>query len=437
MVEVDPAVYAQAAKTVDTAAGDVNKTLTSLLEKIGGLNGMAGTDQTAETFAEGYDSAAYDALNAIGDLVDMLGNSSDAIKVSGTNHAAANAASSGEGVDPAPAPPPRSKALMVCPYVSAKGSDSGGPSGILGKVWDAIQSLVGYIWPNGSPGKLREAGTHWNGAATSIGQHQSSIQSAIDHLQTQDSPEIPLAIAYLNELKTKYSELQTSLSDLGKSCNDLAQAIEDAHRELENELQQFAIEFAIGEVVFAILFEVGGEIWGNAAMAARATVMAGRCAKIIERLIELARTIAATAKRAGDAIKNLLTKLKVIKKAEPKKPPPLITANKAAGDAARDMVKNRYHPNARTEVTEQTKLGDRRIDILDGNHAVEVKLGRTSLTTTGSAPTRLQIDKDVELMKQGYTVEWVFTKSGTTGAVGPTKPLVDALAKAGIPWRIA
>jgi len=115
----------------------------------------------------------------------------------------------------------------------------------------------------------------------------------------------------------------------------------------------------------------------------------------------------------------------------------LIEANQAAGNAARDSVKNEYFPNARTEVTQDTPLGLRRIDILDGNHAVEVKNGRTALTTTGSAPTQLQIAKDVELMKQGFTVEWVFTKSEVTGATGPTGPLADALAKAGIPWRNA
>lgn len=320
-VDVDPAVYAQAGAIVESATASLEKALNSFLSEISGSNGMAGTDQTAETFAEGYDLAAYDAVNAFGGLIDMTGNAADMIKVSGTNHAEANAASTGQGVEPARPLPPRRPALAVCPNITAKGSDDGGPGGILGKVWDAIESMVGYVWPNGSPEKLREAGSMWSGAAASIGCNKMSIQLGSGQLGTQKSPEIAPATGHLNELKGKFDELQTSCSDLAQSCNDLAAAIEDAHQELIDELEQFAVEFAVGEVVFAILFEVGGEIWGNAAMAARATAVARRCADIIRRLIDMARTVAQVAKRAGDAVKAILSKLKNLKTGAPKPAP--------------------------------------------------------------------------------------------------------------------
>lgn len=46
--------------------------------------------------------------------------------------------------------------------------------------------------------------------------------------------------------------------------------------DLIDELSVFAAEFVVGEIVFGVLVEVGGELWGNAAMAARATVVAQR-----------------------------------------------------------------------------------------------------------------------------------------------------------------
>lgn len=320
-VDVDPVVYAQASATVDSAAASLGNALDSFLAGISGSNGMAGTDQTAETFAGSYDTAAYDAANAFGRLIDMTGNAADVIKVSGTNHAEADAASTGQGVEPAPPLPPRSQALTLCPYITAKGSDDGGPGGILGRVWDAIESMVGYVWPNGSPEQVRAAGSIWSSAAGSIGCNKMSIQLASGQLGTQKSPEIAPATDYLNGLKSKFDELQTSCSDLAQSCNDLAAAIEEAHQELIDELEQFAVEFAIGELAFAVLFEIGGEIWGNAAMAARAAVVARRCADIIRRLIDSARTVAQIAKKAGDAVKAILTKLKDLKTGAPKPAP--------------------------------------------------------------------------------------------------------------------
>jgi hypothetical protein len=108
--------------------------------------------------------------------------------------------------------------------------------------------------------------------------------------------------------------------------------------------------------------------------------------------------------------------------------------NQAAGNAARDAIAAQYS-GAESEVTFQTELGARRVDVLTAQgEAIESKVGYTSL----SQSVQTQIAKDQLLMQSGDVsgVRWVFGPSGVTGQVGPSGPLAAALEKAGIPWSI-
>lgn len=112
-----------------------------------------------------------------------------------------------------------------------------------------------------------------------------------------------------------------------------------------------------------------------------------------------------------------------------------IAANQLAGNAARDALAA-AHPGSLIEQSFSTTAGVRRLDVLtQGGLGIESKVGRTSLTTA----TRSQIAKDSLLLgKRDVTgIEWVFSRSGVTGQMGPTGPLADALGKAGIPWSLA
>ncbi|GMA25849.1 hypothetical protein GCM10025864_36080 [Luteimicrobium album] len=129
------------------------------------------------------------------------------------------------------------------------------------------------------------------------------------------------------------------------------------------------------------------------------------------------------------------TAAKVVEKAAAKKATSTVLANKAAGDAARDSIAA-VHPGSAIEQSFQTEFGVRRIDVFTGSGTgIESKVGRTSL----SASTRSQIAKDSWLMENNPEVggiEWVFTRSGVTGRLGPTKPLQNALTEARIPWTV-
>lgn len=109
-----------------------------------------------------------------------------------------------------------------------------------------------------------------------------------------------------------------------------------------------------------------------------------------------------------------------------------IAANQAAGNAARDSIAAE-NPGSDIEQTFSTGLGPRRIDVLTNvGLGIEVKVGRTSLTSAVQA----QIAKDSWLLLNEPDVsgiQWVFSRSAVTGQIGPTGPLAGALDKAGIP----
>ncbi|SRX75270.1 RHS repeat-associated core domain-containing protein [Aequorivita antarctica] len=111
---------------------------------------------------------------------------------------------------------------------------------------------------------------------------------------------------------------------------------------------------------------------------------------------------------------------------------PQIIKNKSSGDVARDNIAKRF-PGARKEVTANTTDGIRYIDVLTSEGiAIESKVGRTSLTKS----IRRQLDKDVELLNDPTSgvnsVRWEFSRSSTTGEIGPTAPLKAELEKNGI-----
>jgi hypothetical protein len=90
--------------------------------------------------------------------------------------------------------------------------------------------------------------------------------------------------------------------------------------------------------------------------------------------------------------------------------------------------------SSQTQVFFSTSLGKRYIDVMKDGIAHESKVGYTSLTSF----TKKQIQKDIELIQKGKIegAVWHFYKSGITGKVGATKPLLDMLDANGIKYII-
>ena len=109
-----------------------------------------------------------------------------------------------------------------------------------------------------------------------------------------------------------------------------------------------------------------------------------------------------------------------------------VGANRAAGNAARDLIAEREAP-ALIEQNLRTAGGLRRLDVLkeaDELIGIESKVGRTGLT----ARVRQELARDVKLMRSGQLdkVRWEFWKSARTGQGGPSAPLRQMLEKFGV-----
>jgi hypothetical protein len=307
----------------------IDGALDSLKMGLAGSAGMAGSDNTGHEFSGGYDQVAQDIAAGLAGLTAMSTNTADLIRASGLNHQAAQRASTQGGTPPASVPIPDTPIKPAPTIPSAYGGGGSEPTGAIATAWHYVQQWVGYVWPNGSPERLGAAAQSWTAAFNHIKSADTSIEWATNDLASQQSPEIPTATAHLNELKGKVDGLAKSCLQMATSCNNLAQAIKDAHDQLIDELSQFAAEFVVGEIVFGVLFEVGGELWGNAAMVARAMNIAQRCARIIEKLIDLARSAARVARAAGETIKNVVSKIKSVVAAITKRAPAGLSSSMA------------------------------------------------------------------------------------------------------------
>ncbi|WP_175580981.1 RHS repeat domain-containing protein [Marivivens donghaensis] len=111
-----------------------------------------------------------------------------------------------------------------------------------------------------------------------------------------------------------------------------------------------------------------------------------------------------------------------------------VQRNKRVGDDARDRILAREGGDP--EVNFKTIGGYRRVDVLanGGRKAFESKVGRTSL----GKRERQELARDIRLLRNDKLDEvvWEFSRSPTTGKVGPTGPLRDALERNGITIKI-
>jgi hypothetical protein len=107
----------------------------------------------------------------------------------------------------------------------------------------------------------------------------------------------------------------------------------------------------------------------------------------------------------------------------------IVRTNYKVGNDASNNISKRY-PGSKREVHISTTDGSRYIDVLTKEGlAIESKVGRVSL----SKSVKRQILKDLEILRDPTTpvskLMWEFSKSPTTGKIGPTKALYEFIQK--------
>ncbi|WP_018680390.1 hypothetical protein [Actinokineospora enzanensis] len=312
-IKVDTDTYEAASRVfgVDIHAA-LSKARADLESGLSGQGGMAGADPAGSTWADSYDEAAKTVHALVGDLATASTTLAALLQQSGFNHGQAED-SSNAGKPAATAPDdsiytPTPEPLADLP--SARGGSVGPPA-----LWWLVEHTVGYVWPDGDPGRLRRAAQAWTTAAGALDAAAGHVPAAVSAISGQQSPEVHDATVVCQGLGENMGTVAAACRDLATSCTDLAGQIEKAHHDIEDELVSLA-EWTVGiEAAGAVagLFTAGiAEGAAQAAEAARIAATATRIGKIIETLVEIGGTIARTVGTVLGRVAEAAQRLKVI-----------------------------------------------------------------------------------------------------------------------------
>ena len=294
-ISVECGGYAEAASVCRTANHVAALLTESLAGKLGGYAAMAGDDATSTDFAAAYDPAAREAVSALADLTHALTGLGRLVDLSGQVHARAEAeaagtrtnAYTGGGLD-------ADAFLRVSPDLppsSLGGSVASGLGDVHAWILDQVE---GFVWPGADVDRLRDAAGCWRRTGGSVADLTGHLDAVTRLLDRQVSPEIPLALSAIAELRSLVEDTADQLLALADACDDYAEAVEDTRartRSLLAEIGQMVVEeVALTAIVAGITGGLGG---GAKAAAALARIRAQ--APRFHALLTALRTVVATA----------------------------------------------------------------------------------------------------------------------------------------------
>jgi hypothetical protein len=413
IIDVEPDVFDAASKVLgQKVTSQLTNAVTDLEQALAGTGGMAGTDPGGTTWAASYDHATAVTVGGMTDLTNACYKLAAMLELTGFNHGRAESASDPTHTAPTPADTTRyaAPATLSCdPQPPSAHGGSGSPP----RGWGLVEHLVGYVWPNGDPGKLRTAARAWSAAATTLDTASYDIPEALHAIRSQRSPEVDTAATVCQAMMDHIQDAAGACRDLSTACSDYATHIEKAHKDIEDEVVNLlewtiAIE-AAGAVTGFFSFGIG-EGAAQAAEAGRIAATASRVASIISRLIELAGTVAARITSVVPKIAEFAQRLKLIRGA------PLARATAEEVERLPTLAKD-------AETTAEESLASD-AESAAAKHYRE--LGMDPATGTfreNEADTALRIesDRNVQLTrspdKQGP--DWIGSDGKTYDAVGP------------------
>lgn len=312
-IDVDPDVFGAASKVFGVDIhGPLVTARTGLESGLSGSGGMAGTDPAGSQWASSYDGAADTVHSLVGDLGNAAITLAALLQRTGFNHGMAESAS--DPTRSVPTPPDDTRYTPdpsdVPGLPSAHGSSSGPPA-----LWWLVQHTVGYVWPNGDPGKLRSAANAWSTAGNAVGATTSFISEALSAIATQQSLETSDAFTVCESMADHINDVASACQQLAKACTDFANGVDKAHHDIESELESLAEWTAgieAGGFLVGLITAGGGELGAQGVEAARVAATASRIGRIIQALIDLAGVVARTVANVITDVAQAAERLKVI-----------------------------------------------------------------------------------------------------------------------------
>lgn len=271
-ISVECGGYAEAASVCRTANHVAALLTESLAGKLGGYAAMAGDDATSSDFSAAYDPAAREAVSALTDLTHALIGLGRLVDLSGHAHARAEADAAGSRTNAYTGGGLDADAFVRVSPDLPPSSLGGSVATGLGDVhaW-IIDQVEGFVWPGADVDLLRDAAGSWRRTGGSVADLTGHLDAVTRLLDRQLSPEIPIALSAIAELRSLVEDTADQLLALADACDDYAAAVEDTRartRSLLAEIGQMVVEeVALTAIVAGITGGLGGGAKAAAALA--------------------------------------------------------------------------------------------------------------------------------------------------------------------------
>jgi hypothetical protein len=159
VLDVHPVGYDTAARTFgEDIAGGIGAAVDVLLADLSACYGMAGNDDTAQSWAPNYDDSARSATRAFTDLTNAAYRLAALLEQCAINYAGAEAAClPHETAEQSQARWAHLRVAAAELPPSAAGLPLPEPDG-----WSLLAHLIGRLWPNGHQDLLHRAASAWH-----------------------------------------------------------------------------------------------------------------------------------------------------------------------------------------------------------------------------------------------------------------------------------
>ncbi len=313
ILTVEPAGYADAVAGLQAGNRLAASLHGELVAGWSGLGGMAGDDATATDFAAAYDEAATEAGDALVDVVAAFTTLGRLTEQSLRNHEHAEERSILVGAvvsgPDAGAPLSTHRSVLRARPPTSLGGDAPGFTPQESWVLDHIE---GFVWPDADVDRVREAARLWRRTAGTLDVLAEQCGRVTVALDTQRSPEIPLATAAVADLGGTIGDLATSCEALAAHCDTYADAVEQQRAAILSLVREILLFVVEGMVVGAVIGAVtagAGTAAVSGAVVARVASQSPRFTSLLTTLRGTTAAIATSVRVTRDALRLRRTRL--------------------------------------------------------------------------------------------------------------------------------
>ena len=270
-----------------------------LVAELSAYAAMAGDSSTSADFAATYDAAAADAVGSLADVVAAFTTLGRLTCASLANHSSAEERSVLPGAavfTGTPLPDGVHASVLPASVPSALGGD---PSSLPGELSWVLDHVEGFVWPDADVDKLRAAAATWRAHADGLAALVDHCDLAIAALGREHSPEVPVAIGAVRDLKGTLCDLADQYAAVAGACDGYADQVEEQRAAMLDLLWDLLRDSAIIQGIGLGLSLVTAGATGAAA----AGLNAARIAAYAPRILEFVAAVRRAAEAAASVIR--------------------------------------------------------------------------------------------------------------------------------------